>query len=752
MPEKRKKHGKKTRMSSLKLFIVFVVSIALLLLAPQFAAFHRAEISETFEGRVPTDVPDAVHPPKREPSDQVGSASANQVDNPEKKSFNSTWLPDERSFENRPRDCPRRRLRLSSWGSVVKEDMKLIRKKSGRVAMACRQYGAGALRFEINLKTVSKVEGHAYEIFFPEYIVADERGANGYFRHRSTVQLFLQSKKDHANGEVLLGPAHAEHEFISNQGNGAYSHWRPPLTSGVQDHISQLRFSTPGNLPLAKFTKLIVVVFPMAPTLGWVEFLHTPNTKAKNYDPYKRRRRKELFREMYLETFLTVGVEPDLIDEPSLVKPYAWYFWRVSHHDEFDITLGPGEKYETQMPLQFARHFRRFERNGARLWPPPSNYLYYENKVTLTDLFRKSGVKIPTTWIFSSITEARRAQKELNYPVIVKDPFGYSSKGLRQAAHETEFIDVIDTFFSEQPNGTALVQSKVRPAREARITYVDGRPFHGYWRIRNNASSASAASTAGGFQDFDFPLSRFGSFVDRFASNTGIVVGGADFMWEEPEPTAESEPYTLEVSPTSDINPAPPRSWNRTYAEFKKEPSFRKAYLDVRRQWTDAMVLAVIDRHRCQRRHLFVDLDGVLTSSRLEAKLWTSEKERSDSVANLLDYSAAPDAVHAMQQLKKAFFVRIFAQRGNYGEAFNVSLTWLHGNGFVFDDVLLLNDPFHRLAHLSDDAILVSSTSSEIEDELFRRNISFVRFPNNEGSSSSGWQRLLPVLLSKARN
>merc|ERR1711879_635872 len=104
-------------------------------------------------------------------------------------------------------------------------------------------------------------------------------------------------------------------------------------------------------------------------------------------------------------------------------------------------------------------------------------------------------------------------------------------------------------------------------------------------------------------------------YVAEFANLTGVVVGGVDFIWQEAKPDVRSTPYTLEVSPTSDINPAAPSTWKESYADFKKTPNFRKEYLGVRRQWTDAMTLAVIDRYRRGRRHLFVDIDNVVSLS-----------------------------------------------------------------------------------------------------------------------------------------
>lgn len=69
-------------------------------------------------------------------------------------------------------------------------------------------------------------------------------------------------------------------------------------------------------------------------------------------------------------------------------------------------------------------------------------------------------------------------------------------------------------------------------------------------------------------QDFNFPLETIAPFVASFANKTGIPVGGVDLIWKD-NPDVGVEPYTLEVSPTSDINPPSPPDWTEGYAEFK---------------------------------------------------------------------------------------------------------------------------------------------------------------------------------------
>mmetsp|Transcript_168459 Transcript_168459/g.541345 ORF Transcript_168459/g.541345 Transcript_168459/m.541345 type:complete len:716 (+) Transcript_168459:203-2350(+) len=649
-------------------------------------------------------------------------------------SGHSAPLPSSRRLEA----CPVRAKRRSAWGSVVKEDMKLM-STTKHMADTCHRQGS-ALVFTVSIGKAKRLDGFAYELAFPDNIVADEPGAAGAPGRRSTLQLFAVLAQGGGGFQALqpLGPPHADHKTISDVGDGAFSHWREPLVNGPSSR-SHIRFSMPENLPLSNFKAVVAVVFPMAPPIGWVEFVHKPNKKAKDYDSQKRRRRKEIYRELYFESFHTVGVQPELVDRPSETRKDAWYLWRVSHHDEFDVPLNPGELYEKQMPHQFAKFFGEFEESGATLWPPPKTYHYYENKVGLAELFKSSGVKTPTTWVFRSAAEAHRAADEVKYPVIVKDPYGYSSIGLLQAQDKSEFSTAIEEFFKNAKVGVeALVQNKVQALREARITYVDGRPFHGYWRIRENIKSASAASTRGGYQDFSFPLAEIAPFVERFANLTGVVVGGADFIWQEREPNVKVEPYCLEVSPTSDINPEPPAGWDKAYAEFKKEKGFRAAYLKVRRQWTDAMVLAVVDRYRRQRRSLFVELDGVLAG--LAAAVPALKGARAELGPSLAG------AAGALRELRALFFVRLFTVRGLAGDSFNTTQWWLDAKGIQYDELIVLRKAEHGAAYVQPGALVVAVSAAGSETAAAFRRAGAVLLPFLDG----GWQEILPALRREA--
>lgn len=625
-----------------------------------------------------------------------------------------------------------------SWRQVG-PDLEMIRTKLSSVTKSCERRG-DALVFTLDLRAASMAGGFAWQMPFPQYIVSDERGS--WRRQRSTLQLFTLDEKGAFHP---MGPPHSKHSVISDKGNGAYSHWRAPQTTGPGS-ASALRFSTKGNVPLEKVVGIVAVVFPMVPRLGWIEF---PGGKAKHH--------QELFREMFLQTFPTVGaMRPSLIDKPSDVVEGTNYLWRVGGNGEFVLPLKKGELHEKVLPYQIAEWYTEFEKRGGILYPPPESYKYYQNKVALAKLFQTAQIKTPRTWVIDDMADAEDKASLINFPVVIKDPYGFSSLGIQQARDEEEFLRNMQKYFDHAlPHVEAIVQSKVIALREARITYIDGRPFHGYWRIRQSIKSATAASNFGGYQDFSFPLADIAPYVAEFANRTGIPVGGVDFIWQEKNPDVKSTPFTLEVSPTSDINPPAPLSWTKTYAEFKHAPGYHAAFLDVRRQWADLMTLAVIDRYRRQKHHLFVDIDNVVARSMDRVRLHRGRKGAYSAVEVLKD-KPVEGAVLAMRRLRERYYIRFLTARGTYEDPFNVTQTWLDAQGFVYDDLLVVDGPESKVAHMSSETLLVDDftlgheTEKPFLNEKFMGQLREAGLPYVVFPLGGSWDDVMPKLLPEA--
>ncbi|CAL1136857.1 unnamed protein product [Cladocopium goreaui] len=499
----------------------------------------------------------------------------------------------------------------------------------------------------------------------------------------------------------------------------------------------------------------------MVPPMGWIE----PHPESCN------ELHSELFREMFLQTFPTVGVSrPHLIEEASETKSGVRYLWRVGGAHEFELPLQEGELYEKRLPYQIAEWYSQFSKQGGILYPPPETYVYYQNKVGLANLFNERKVKIPATWVFSSFAEAEAEQDNIQFPVVIKDPYGYSSLGLMQAADKEEFLKNVKLHFEHAlPGVETIVQSKVVALREARVTYIEGRPFHAYWRIRKSLDSASAASNLGGYQDFDFPMQDIAPYVAEFANQTGIPVGGVDFIWEAADADVKTTPYTLEVSPTSDINPQGPRlprliHWKsiefeasttllaqdlqgvqederpdeklvRLCRNAQKEMQRLLDYKGFHAAWglvtcnkvneTDLMTLAVIDKYRRERKDLFVDIDNVVALSMERVRRCKGNK-KAYTAAEVMQDKPVPGAAEALRRLREHYFIRFLTARGSYEDPFNVTQTWLDLKGFEYDELIVVDGPESKVAHLSADSILVDDFTLGHEKEEPSINQKFI--------------------------
>merc|ERR1712194_14345 len=238
----------------------------------------------------------------------------------------------------------------------------------------------------------------------------------------------------------------------------------------------------------------------------------------------------------------------------------------------------------------------------------------------------------------------------------------------------------------------------------------------------------------------------------------GVAVGGADFIWSEEHPDLKTvEPYCLEVSPTSDINPTPPSDFKEAYANFKKHKNFRREYLTVRRQWTEAMLLAVLDRYRCQRRHLFVDIDNVISESWPRVLRWKGGKKAYFAEEVLKD-KPLPDAADSLRELRKSFFIRLLTARGSYEDPFNVTQTWLDRHGFEYDELIVVNKAEDKLAHLTSDALLLDDFTAGHETETpwvkedFVQKLKDAGLPTFTFPMGGPWKDVMPALLSEVRH
>ncbi|CAK9083899.1 Coenzyme gamma-F420-2:alpha-L-glutamate ligase [Durusdinium trenchii] len=134
------------------------------------------------------------------------------------------------------------------------------------------------------------------------------------------------------------------------------------------------------------------------------------------------------------------------------------------------------------------------------------------------------------------------------------------------------------------------------------------------------------------------------------------------------------------------------------------------------------MTLAVIDQYRLERKDLFVDIDNVVSLSMERVRRWQGSK-KAYTAAEVIQDKPVPGAADALRRLRTDYFIRFLTARGSYEDPFNVTQTWLDLNGFEYDELLVVDGPEAKVAHLSTQSILVDDfTLGHEKEDAFTGN------------------------------
>jgi len=184
-------------------------------------------------------------------------------------------------------------------------------------------------------------------------------------------------------------------------------------------------------------------------------------------------------------------------------------------------------------------------------------------------------------------------------------------------------------------------------------------------------------------------------------------VGGVDLIWNESVTNWSAEqnaselpdPFVLEVSPIFEVNPPMPKDRTGPYKAFRHSRGFRAVYWGGIQYYVDAMVLAEVERHRRSRRVVFVGIDGVVMEP--------ADHKR----------EAVEGSMEALLALRRAFFIRFLTARGSQYDPFETTREWLDRNGFEYDDLIIVNETEAKLAHLSNESLLIDGLADGLRPQ-----------------------------------
>ncbi len=119
------------------------------------------------------------------------------------------------------------------------------------------------------------------------------------------------------------------------------------------------------------------------------------------------------------------------------------------------------------------------------------------NKVYLSELLRAHQVPTPKYWIIKKDNPKHLKKLDIEYPIILKQPDGAFSKGVKKAKNEEEFLAVLKDFF--QTSELVIAQEFIPTDFDWRVGVLNNKPLYvcqyfmaaDHWQIVNWAGDGS---------------------------------------------------------------------------------------------------------------------------------------------------------------------------------------------------------------------------------------------------------------------
>jgi len=435
--------------------------------------------------------------------------------------------------------------------------------------------------------------------------------------------------------------------------------------------------------------------------------------------------------ERILDTINIKGMEPHLIDGPEQVsKDVPFYLTRMNHD--------AGEKNTARLSQKLDELALQFEKRRSMLIPNSYNYRLYENKEKIANLFGRTGVKCPKSYLFNSVDEAMATQIE--FPVVIKHPFSCASNFMLQAYNSDEFHSNIKNFFNRFSE--CLVQEKISFTREARVIFVGDEAIHGYFRFKKNEETMSASTAFGSYLSFDINLQRMSEHISDFRKRTNIEIGAVDMAWANDD--LNSEPYYFEVSPIFGINPVGPS--DVAYKKFKGTPEYHKRSIEIRNHYYSKVIDYNLEK--ASKPIIYCDIDFTINDAGPRIRKWTENGRINPSYGRYEEVMLDPcveESRDILNNAKDKYRIIFMTARAKYPQPYLTTRDWLVKNNFHYDQIIITRnfeeklDIMKREPNLSlfiDDLTRghhesVVEVKKQCIKDLIYNNIPFVRYDNN---------------------
>ena len=152
------------------------------------------------------------------------------------------------------------------------------------------------------------------------------------------------------------------------------------------------------------------------------------------------------------------------------------------------------------------RFAHKAEAEGIPVIDDTRSIIRCSNKVFLNELLTARGIRVPKAIVIDR-QKARRLEKALQFPVILKIPDGSFSRGVVKADNLQEYRKYLTAFFKDSE--VLLIQEFLPSDYDWRVGVLGGEPLFvcqyymaaGHWQIYNHAASKTT-SRSGGFRSF----------------------------------------------------------------------------------------------------------------------------------------------------------------------------------------------------------------------------------------------------------
>lgn len=120
------------------------------------------------------------------------------------------------------------------------------------------------------------------------------------------------------------------------------------------------------------------------------------------------------------------------------------------------------------------RFAKKAESEGLVVFDDPNSILKCTNKVYLHELLVANKIKVPKSHILRK--DHQEIPKEFNYPLVIKQPDGSFSKGVKKIANEEELKPALKELFSKSE--LLILQEFVPTSYDWRVGIIDGKPLY----------------------------------------------------------------------------------------------------------------------------------------------------------------------------------------------------------------------------------------------------------------------------------